>query len=378
VRDALRVEPETTKGDRKAFLRFSYDLYRGSPWWVPQPRMSEAALMNREKNPFFQHATAQHFLARRGDRVVGRIAAIENRAHNEFHGDRLGFFGWFDCEKDPEAAAALVASARAWTVERRLDGMRGPVNYSTNDTCGVLVDGFDDRPNLMMPWNREDYDALLKGAGLVPAKDLLAYWVPTETPPPERFARVCARALERGGITLREIDMKEFGRELGIVKTLYNRCWEKNWGFVPMTDAEIDHAAKDLKMIVDPRMFLIAERGGEPVGFVGTLPDLNEALVGLDGRLFPFGLLKLLARRKKISRVRIVMLGVVPEARGKGIDAAFFVESLRRAGVAGYRGGEASWILEDNHRMRADLETVGAKVRKRYRLYECATRSDGR
>jgi GNAT superfamily N-acetyltransferase len=372
VSDALTVEPERTKKDRKAFLGFPYDLYRGSSWWVPQPRMSEAALMNRKKNPFFAHAEAQHFLARRGDRVVGRIAAVKNDAHTEFHGDRLGFFGWFDCEKDPEAAVALVDAAQAWVAERGLTAMRGPVNYSTNDTCGVLVEGFDDRPNLMMPWNREDYDALLKGAGLRPVKDLLAYWIPTETPPPQRFARVCARALERGGITMREIDMKRFSRELGIVKTLYNRCWERNWGFVPMTDAEIDHAAKDLKMIVDPRMFLIAERGGEPVGFVGTLPDLNEALVGLDGHLFPFGLLKLLARRKKISRVRIVMLGVVPEARGKGVDAAFFVESLRRAAEAGYRGGEASWILEDNLRMRADLEAVGAKVRKRYRLYETA------
>jgi hypothetical protein len=211
VGDALRVEPEATKQDRKAFLRFSYDLYRGSPWWVPQPRMSEAALMDRAKNPFFAHATAQHFLARRGDRVVGRIAAIENAAHNEFHGDRLGFFGWFDCEKDPEAASALVEAARAWVAGRGLTAMRGPVNYSTNDTCGVLVEGFDDRPNLMMPWNREDYDALLKGAGLAPVKDLLAYWVPTETPPPERFARVTARVLERGGITLRELDMKRFG-----------------------------------------------------------------------------------------------------------------------------------------------------------------------
>ena len=368
--EQLTVTPESGKKDRAAFLDFPYRLYRDHPVWVPPVRMTDAILMDRKKNPFFAHAEAQHFLARRGDRVVGRIAACENRAHNETHGDRLGFFGWFDVEPDPEAATALVTAARDWVAARGLVGMRGPVNYSTNDTCGVLVDGFDERPMLMMPWNRPDYDALLLGAGLVGAKDLLAYWIPSSTPAPERYVRIANRALERSGITLRDLDMGRWKEEVETIKRLYNLCWEKNWGFVPMTDAEFDHAAKDLKFAVDPRMFFVAERGGVPVGFSGTLPDLNEVLVGLDGRLFPFGLLKILARKKKVRRVRIVILGVDPAMRGKGIDAAFFVKSLEKARALGYEGGEASWILEDNHRMRADLENVGGTVSKRYRLYQ--------
>ena len=368
--DTLRIEAEDGKKDRREFLDFPYRLYRDHPVWVPPVRMTDATTMDRKKNPFFAHAEAQHFLARRGDRVVGRIAACENRLHNEVHGDRLGFFGWFDAEDDPEAVTALVEAARGWVRARGLEALRGPCNYSTNDTCGVLVDGFEKPPMLMMPWNRPAYDAMLRGAGLAPVKDLLAYWIPSSTPPPERFVRVCERVLERSGVSMREIDMKRWTEEVATVKRLYNLCWEKNWGFVPMTDAEFDHAAKDLKFAVDPRMFLIAERGGAPVGFAGTLPDLNEALVGLDGRLFPFGLLRILARRKKIRRVRIVILGVDPAMRGRGIDAAFFVKSIEKARACGYEGGEASWILEDNYRMRADIEAVGAKVSKRYRLYE--------
>jgi GNAT superfamily N-acetyltransferase len=369
----LRVEPERTKRDRKEFLELPYRLYRGHPTWVPPVRAADAKTMDPRRNPFFRHAEAQHFLARRGGRVVGRIAACENRRHNEFHGDRVGFFGWFDVEPDPEAAKALVEAAAAWNAGRGLSPMRGPVCYSTNDVCGVLVEGFDDPPAILMPYNRPDYDALLLGAGLSPVKDLFAYWVPAETAVPERFERLCDRALTRSGVTIRTLDPKRFRDEVRTVKDLYNRCWERNWGFVPATDEEFDAAAKDLKMVLDPRMFLIAERGGAPVGFAGVFLDLNETLHGLDGRLFPLGWAKILLRKRRITRVRIVILGVVPEARGKGIDAAFFLRSIHGARACGYVGGEASWILEDNVRMRADLEAVGARVRKRYRLYEGVT-----
>src|SRR5262245_29647906 len=366
------VTPERTAKDRKAFLDLPYRIYRGHPVWVPPMRMAERDLGDRKKNPFFQHAEVEHFLARRGEGglVVGRVAAIENRRHNEFHGDRVGFFGRFDCEADPEAARALVAAARAWLKGRGLASMRGPVSYSTNDVTGVLVEGFEWPPSISMPYNREDYDALLKGAGLAPAKDLLAYWVPTERPLPERVVRIGARTLERGGYRLRPIDMKRFAAEIDTLLSLYNRCWERNWGFVPMTEAEFRHAAKDLKIVVDPRIFLFVERSdGTPVGFVGVLPNLNEALVGLDGRLFPFGLIRLLWRKSRVRRSRIMLLGVVPEARGRGVDAALMSQVFARASAAGYVGGEGSWILEDNVRMRNDLEALGAGVVARYRLY---------
>jgi len=366
----IDVAPERGRADRKTFLDFPYRLYRGHPTWVPPVRMADAKIMDQKKNPFFAHAEAEHFLARRDGRVVGRIAACVNRLHNEVHGDRVGFFGWFDVEPDPEAATALVAAARVWVGARGMTSLRGPVCYSTNDVCGVLIEGFEQPPMLMMPWNRPDYDALLLGAGLVKAKDLVAYWIPSSSPIPERYVRVTDRALARGGFTLRDIDLRRWRTEVDTIKSLYNRSWERNWGFVPMTDAEFEHAAKDLKQILDPRMFMMIERGGTPVGFAGILPDVNEALVGLDGRLFPFGLFKLLRRMKRIRNVRIVLLGVVPEARGRGVDAAVFVRALTKARECGYAGGEASWILEDNARMRADVEGVGAKVWKRYRLYE--------
>jgi GNAT superfamily N-acetyltransferase len=370
VEGALTVEPERGRADRRAFLDFPYRLYRDHPVWVPPLRMADAALMDRTKNPFFGHGETAHFLARRGGRVVGRIAATENRRHNEFHSDRLGFFGWFDVEPDPEAATALGAAARDWTRARGLSPMRGPYNYTSNDVCGVLVDGFELRPAIQMPWNRKDYDALLQGAGLVPVKDLLAYNVPARTPP-ERFLKIAKRSLERGGIALRKLRKKDWDAEIRTVHDLYDRSWERNWGYVPMTREEFDHAAKDLKMIVDPNTFLIAEREGKAVGFIGALPDLNQALHGLDGRLFPFGLFRLLWRRRKITHARIMLLGILPEARGKGVDAAFFVATIEAGIAAGYsEGGEASWILEDNARMRGDLEAVGAKITKRYRLYE--------
>jgi GNAT superfamily N-acetyltransferase len=373
VTDPLVITPERTKRDRREFLELPYRLYRDHPVWVPPLRMADAALMDRKKNPFFAHAEVEHFLARRGTRVVGRIAAIENRLHNEFHGDRLGFFGWFDVEPDPEAARALVAAARSWCAARGLDAMRGPVNYSTNDVCGALVEGFGHRPALMMPYNREDYDALLKGAGLAPVKDLLAYRIPCANEPPERFRRICRRALERGGYTLRDIDMERRAEEFRTVQRIYNAAWAENWGFVPITDAEFQHAAKDLAMILDPRIFFFVEKAGVPVAFIGPIPDLNEALVGLGGRLFPFGLVKLLLRKRRLKNVRVMLLGVLPEARGRGVDAAIFVEAMQRTHRLGYVDAEAGWILENNHRMRHDIELSGGEITKRYRIYEAPT-----
>jgi GNAT superfamily N-acetyltransferase len=367
----LAVAPEAGRADRKAFVDLPYRLNRGLEGWVPPLRAADAALMDREKNPFFEHADAQHFLARRGDRVVGRIAAIENRAHNAFHGDRSGFFGWFDCEADPEAATALVGAARAWVAARGLDSVCGPVNYSTNDSCGVLVDGFGPA-TLMMPWNRPDYDALLKGAGLAPAKDLLAYWVPAR-PVSERVARLARRAVETSGVVVRPIDKGDWTAEIDRLERLYNRCWVANWGFVPMTSAEFHHTAKDLKFIVDPDVFLVAEWKGDVVGLLGALPDLNETLHGLDGRLFPFGLLKILWRKKRIRKIRVLVMGVVPEVRGKGVDAALLTRLAKNV-TDRYECGEASWILEDNERMNRDIVAVGGRVTKRYRLYEGPTR----
>ncbi|MDA1193787.1 MAG: N-acetyltransferase [Planctomycetota bacterium] len=366
----LRIEPEAGPADRAAFIELPYRLYAGHPVWVPPLRMAERDQMNRAKNPFFEHAEVEHFLARRGDRVVGRIAAIENRLHNEVHGDTVGFFGFFDAEPDGEAVAGLLDAARTWTAARGLAPCWGPVNYSTNDACGVLVDGFDDPPMLLTPHNRPDYEALLLAAGARPVKDMLAYWIDASRPVPERFRRVVTRRLERSGITLRPLNLRQFKDEVQLLKDLYNRCWERNWGFVPATEAEFEHAAADLKRLVAPELCAVAERGGEAVGFSVFLRDLNRLLAGGNGNLWPTLWAKLLFGMGRIRHARCVLLGVVPEARGNAINEAFFVHALEQAAPNGYAGAEASWILEDNHAMRRPIEAAGGVITKRYRIYD--------
>jgi GNAT superfamily N-acetyltransferase len=366
---ALTVAPERGAKDRAAFLELPYRLYCDHPVWVPPLRMAEAQRMDRAKNPFFLHGEAEHFLARRGSRVVGRIAAIRDPIHERTHGEPTGFFGFFDVEPDAEAARALVEAARSWTRERGLTPMRGPVCYSTNDVCGVLVDGFDEPPALMMPYNRPDYDDLLRGAGLAPAKDLLAFEIPTK-PVPERLRRIVERRLQRSDIALRPVNLRRIDEEVHLLLDLYNRSWERNWGFVPATREEFEHSARDMAHVLDADLSAVAEQGGRAVGFSIVVKDVNRVLRGLDGRLLPFGWIRLLWRMRRIDHVRIVALGVVPEARGRGITEAFFVRAIEAAPRKGYVGGEAGWILEDNALMRSPIESVGGRVTKRYRLYE--------
>ena len=367
----MKVEPVATRADQRAFLELPFRLYAIHPQWVPPLRAEEKKLMDQRKNPFFQHAMAQHYLARRGNRVVGRIAAIKNSRHNEIHGDSLGFFGMFECESDPEAAVELVNAAQSWCERMSLSPMRGPVNYSTNDSCGLLVEGFEHPPMLLTPWNRPDYEELLIGAGLTGVKDLLALWIPsTGGAVPERFERVVTKRLARTGTTLRRLDLANFKQEVKHLKDLYNRCWELNWGFVPATDEEFDHAANDLKMIACPDLSAIAERDGKPIGFSVFLKDLNEILPPLKGRLLPFGWLRLLRKMKRIQGRRCVLLGVVPEARGGAVNEAMFIHAIRTCAEIGLPGAEASWVLADNDRMIAPIKAVGGSVTKRWRMYE--------
>ena len=368
--EALTVTPEAGKRDAQAFLELPYRLYRDHPVWIPPLRVGEREMFDQEKNPFFEHASVQHFLARRGTRVVGRIAAIKNDLHNETFSDHMGFFGFFDVEPDPEAAQALVDAARAWVREQGLTRIRGPVNYSTNDTCGVLVDGFDLPPLVMMPYNREDYDALLLGAGLTQAKDLLAFWITDENELPERFVRVVERRLKKSDIVLRPIDVDDLEGEIVRLSDVYNRCWADNWGFVPATAAEFQHAAKQMKLLLEPDCSAVAEANGVPVGLSIVIRDLNSVLRGTNGRLFPKGIFRLLFRLKKVKWMRVIALGVVPEARGRGINEALFLRAAITGVKKGYTAAEAGWILEENALMTSPIQAVGGYQHKRYRIYE--------
>jgi GNAT superfamily N-acetyltransferase len=365
-----RVSPVEGRRALGEFIAFPYALHRGDACWTPPLRRDVAALLSRAKNPFFAHAEAAYFLARREGRVVGRIAAVHNRLHNEFHEDRVGFFGFFECREDAEAAGALFTSAEAWLRGRGLDTMRGPASFSTNEECGLLVDGFDTPATLMMPHNPRYYVDLVEGAGFAPAKDLLVYQR-MATALPERLLEG-ARLLERRyGLAVRAIQMERFAAEVEAIKRIYNQAWERNWGFVPMTDAEIDHLAAQLRPVVVPDLVLFAERAGETIGFAVALPDLNVALRrNPSGRLFP-GLIKvLLASRHAIRRVRILLLGIVPAWRGKGVDALLYKAVWEHARAKGTLWGEAGWILEDNQAMRNGLTRMGFEVYKTYRLYD--------
>nr|MBA3555613.1 N-acetyltransferase [Gemmatimonadales bacterium] len=309
--------------------------------------------------------------------VVGRVAAISNRLHNETHGDRVGFFGFFECADDQAVADALLAAAADWCRQRGHDLLRGPASFSVNDECGLLVDGFETPPTLMMPHNPRYYVRLLEASGFVKAKDLWVYQGGSEAayvPVPERLARGTELIRQRLGITIRPLNLKDFDGEVERIKALYNAAWEKNWGFVPMTDREIDHLAEQFRPVVIPELVPIAEKDGRMIGFGITLPDLNVVFRGnRSGRIFPVILKALWAlKMKKIRRARILLLGIAREYRGRGVDAMLYHWIWTKSGERRIYWGEAGWILEDNPAMNAGLEKMTFRVYKTYRLYDRA------
>jgi GNAT superfamily N-acetyltransferase len=370
---SVDVRPVRTSRDRKLFLHFPWRIYPGRyPAWVPPLLMEEKKRLSRKANPFFEHGDVELIVAYRNGEPVGRIAAVENRLHNRVHEDRLGFFGQFECVEDSDVATALLEAAAEWVAARGLDGIRGPVNFSMNEECGLLMDAYDDPPTILMTYNPPYYKDLLEGWGMTKAKDLLAWLADEETFDADRFSRLEKRVVRSDrDLRIRSLDMKNFHREVELVRDLYNEGWEKNWGFVPMTDAEVSHMAKGLKPVVDPDLVLIGEIDGEPAGFALSLPDINQAIAGINGRLLPFGLLRMLRGMKKIDRIRILTLGVLPEHRRSGLDVLLYYETFKRGTDKGY-SGESSWILEDNTLMNRALEKMGFKLYKTYRLYEKA------
>jgi GNAT superfamily N-acetyltransferase len=361
-----RIDPRDKRAVHR-FVTFPWKVYTGDPNWVPPLIGDEKKKITH--HPFLQHAEVEYFVARRGDALVGRIAAIENRLHNEVHGERIGFFGFFETLDDREAAGALLARVEAWAAGRGLTAVRGPASFSSNEEWALLVDGFDSPPVVMMTYNPRRYVDLLEGLGYRKAKDVVAYYLDNPEPP-ERMVRLAEALAKRRGVTVRPLDMKQYDREVDRIRTVYNRAWERNWGFVPMTEAEITHLAKEMKPAVKPDLLLIAEKGDEPVGFAVALPDVNLALRHANGRLFPLGLLKILWHARKIDMLRVPMLGLVPEFRGAGIDQLLYLRLFQGGRKRGIVKGEFSWILEDNLPMRQALDKMGARVYKTYRIYE--------
>jgi GNAT superfamily N-acetyltransferase len=369
----LEIFPVANARDLRQFIRLPWKIYRNDPYWVPPLLLDMKTLLNREKHPFFQHSSAEFFLARRDGELVGRIAAIQNNNHNNYHGERTAFFGFFESVNEKEVAAALLGQAASWARSRGLVQLRGPMNYSTNETLGLLVEGFDSSPCLMMTHNPPYYQELIESAGFEKAMDLYAWWLLTERGLNPKIVRVGEKVLKDQGIQVRTINMKKFREEVKIIKEIYNDAWSTNWGFVPMTDAEFEHMAKDLKTIVDPRVLLIAEKDGEPLAFSLALPDFNQALKKVNGRLFPFGLAKLIYYGRQVRQVRVLALGIVKKVQNwNGLGAALYYESFRRGVAAGYRSCEFSWTIESNDLINRSMQLFGAEIYKRYRIYQKA------
>lgn len=368
---AINIKPVRTKKEFMQFIKLQWKIYAGDPHWVPPLLMDRIKILSKEKNPFFQHAEMEMFLAEKNGELVGRIAAIKNDIHLQYHDDNAGFFGFFECINDQEVANALFDASKAWLKTKGLSIMRGPASPSSNDEWGMLLEGFDDSPRLLMTYNPEYYIKLCENYGLTKSKDLYAYKIENKKiKQSEKLSRVAEIAAKRSGIVIEELNLKDLNNELKKIKYLYNKAWAPNWGFVPLTDAEIDAMAEDLKQLVEPSLVLFGKINGELVGFALVMLDYNAVFKYMNGKLFPFGFLKLFTKKKEIKWARIITLGVIPEYQKRGLDSVFYNQIVNRAEKLGIHLGEASWILEDNDMMNRGAEVMNAELYKKYRVFD--------
>ncbi len=370
----ISIQAVNNKKQLKAFIHFPWKIYKDDPHWVPPLLMDMKRRFNKKKDPFYEYGDLQPFLAYKDGEVVGRIAAISNSLYNKTQDADTAFFGFFECVNDQEVANKLFQVAENWVKERGFTKINGPANPTINHEYGLLVEGFNDSPRIMMSYNPPYYIDLVKNWGFKKDKGLFAYEINSETIHKNpKFQRIAKIARERSKVSIRKINMKNLKAELKLVKKVYNDAWADNYGFIPMTDAELDALAEDFKPIVIDDLVIFAEIDGETVGFALVVPDYNQIFKEMNGRLFPFNFLKLLlpSYRKKIEWLRIIILGVLPKYQRRGIDAVLYQEVLERALKHGYPKGEASWILEDNLGMtRAAEDVMSGKVYKRYHVYE--------
>jgi len=367
---SITIQPVTTKKDRKKFVKFPWKINKDDPNWVPPLIIDRMMFLNPDKNPYFKHSKVQLFLAIKDGEIVGRISAHENKNHNKKYNDKTGFFGFFECINDQKVANHLLEATVNWLKQQGLDSIRGPANFSVNEEFGILVDGFDTPPCIMMTHNPPYYVTLLENFGFTKAHDLFAYELFNKGGLPQIVIERALNVKKSNEYTFRNINLKEFDKEVRGVHHVYSEAWKENWGSVAMSEDEFAHLAKDMKTVLDKELVMIAEKDGKVVGFSVAIPDMNEALKHANGRLLPFGLLKILWYKRKIHTVRVPLMGVVKEHRHKGIDSAFYYDSFLVGTAKGYTRGEASWILESNVPMNKALQRLGAKIYKTYRMYD--------
>lgn len=369
----IKIFPVRSEKDRMRFIKIQWKFYKNDMYWVPPLIMDRKKILDINKNPFYQHAEIEMFLAERDGELVGRIAAIKNDLHNKTHNDKVGFFGFFECINDQAVANSLFDAATVWLKTKGFDTMRGPANPSSNDEWGMLLEGFDDEPRLLMTYNPKYYLDLCENYGLHKIKDLNAWKLESDKVlSSDKLKRVQEIAKKRAGLKITSLDMKNFDKELEKIKYIYNKAWAPNWGFVPMTDAELDAMAKDLKPLVESELVFFGEIDNKLIGFALTIRDYNQIFKSMNGHLFPFNFLKLYTQKKKVAWSRIITLGIIPEYQKRGLDAVFYWETVNRARKLGIMFGEASWILEDNEMMNrgAGEGVMNGELYKKYRIYD--------
>jgi GNAT superfamily N-acetyltransferase len=372
---SLVVAPVAGRSDLEQFVRLPWHIYRADQAWVPPILDHQRILLDPQRHPFHGHAQVALFLARRDGTVLGRVAAIVNHRHVAVHSELVGFFGFFESVAEPAVAAALLDAAGAWLARRGIRAMRGPMSFSVNEECGLLVEGFETPPTFMLPHNPPYYEALIEGCGLRKVADLLVYRGHLRAVSPahlDRVRRIAARVRAQPAVTLRQPDMARFDEEIGLIASVYNRAWSENWGSVPMTAAEIHHLARQLKPLAVPKLARLALVDGQPAAFGLLLPDYNEVLRHANGRLWPVGLPLLLASRVlgRITGLRMLLFGVVDAHRRRGLDALLMHDLHEAAIEQGYRRCDVGWVLEQNHLMNNAIRAWGGQLVKRYRIYE--------
>lgn len=351
-------------------INVPWELYKKDPNWVPPLKIAVKDLFN-PKHPFFETSVIKCWVAEQNGKVIGRIAAIINRAHIEYSGEKCGFFGFFDSPNDPIVAKALIKKAEKYLRNHGMKKVQGPVNPSINYECGTLIDGFEDPPQIMMTYNPPYHKELLENEGYQKAKDLLAYQLRTDITYPEIMVKAAKRVEKSLKVTYRKLNKKNWDNEVLNMWKIYNSAWEKNWGFIPMTKKEFLHTTKDLKTVVNPNLVHFVDVENEPAGFFVALPDYNQVLKQIpSGKLLPFGIFKFMRSSKYINRARVITLGIVEKYRNTGLASLLYYKMQEDLLNAGMKKIEMSWILEDNFKMRRPLERLGARAYKTYRIFE--------
>jgi GNAT superfamily N-acetyltransferase len=372
----VTVRPVEGGRDLKRFIELPYRLRREDPQWVPPLRFERRQFLDRRKNPYFEHAEAEYLVCERDGEVVGRITAQVDQRWDEFQGGNDGMFGFLELENDPEVARALVGAASAWVRERGRDRILGPMDFTTNNECGLLVDGYEAQPIILQPWNPPYYKELLEGLGMTKAMDMRMWdlWLGKlkEGNEFDPMIKAAAKVADDKGVIVRKMRKHDLEAEIGRFMEVYNEAWSRNWGFVPITEAEVKYQAKNLRPVLVEDWAMIAEQNGVVVGAALTLPDINQVLKKMNGRLFPFGWWHFLTGRRKIDRVRVFALGVKREYQHLGVAAALYERHRETANRMPQKGGQTGWILETNKSMNRAMEGMGGTVAATYRLYEQA------